>query len=294
MSGTCQELSNVLFHNFFRFNGTLKRKLYKHFSQYNTKKWDDVLNLFVSNYNHSKHSSTGFSPSELQQAALDQNEEILSIVSERLKERAMKMMKPDNLPQIYVGDKVRVTIEHTVAKEKRTLQYRKHFLINWSKEIYTVKRISAAGDWHKPQYKLVNQHGRDVPHRFYRTDLLLINVDKLVISNARRPNYNDVFNIEKHLEILHTEGPKRDIVLPSTTQVQERRTEIGRIIKPRQRLIDELLTKFIRDNTKKLKKSKVLVTTVKKPRISKTKSSGEESKTESEMSKISEKSSDDT
>lgn len=230
--------------------------------------WQDVLSLFLENYNHSKHSSTGYTPFELREAFLHDDKEILLKASQRLKQRAIKMIHKDNLPIIQVGDHVRITIEHTVAKEKRTLAYRKHFLQNWTKTIYAVTHISGGGEWHKPQYKLVDSLGNIVRHRFYRTDLLKIDIEKLVINTSKRPDFSsgDVFNRERHLGKLHKEGPQRDIVLPSKTQVEERKIEIGRIIKPRPRLIDEL----IRERGKKKPKKKQLKTTTKNMNMNKT------------------------
>jgi transposase InsO family protein len=53
-----------------RFNGTLKRKLYRHMTQFETKKWLDVLPMVAANYNSSKHSTTKAKPVDLLHAAL--------------------------------------------------------------------------------------------------------------------------------------------------------------------------------------------------------------------------------
>lgn len=50
-----------------RFNKTLKMRMWKYFTANNTRKWIDVLNQLVYNYNHSYHHSikmTSVEPSQ--------------------------------------------------------------------------------------------------------------------------------------------------------------------------------------------------------------------------------------
>ena len=47
-----------------RFNRTIKEKLFKYFSENNTRKYVDVLDLLVDQYNNAIHSSIKMTPKE--------------------------------------------------------------------------------------------------------------------------------------------------------------------------------------------------------------------------------------
>ena len=47
-----------------RFNRTIKKKMFKYFSANNTRKFVDVLDLFVDQYNNTIHSSIKMTPNE--------------------------------------------------------------------------------------------------------------------------------------------------------------------------------------------------------------------------------------
>ena len=47
-----------------RFNSTIKEKMFKYFSANNTRKYVDVLDLLVGQYNNTIHSSIKMTPKE--------------------------------------------------------------------------------------------------------------------------------------------------------------------------------------------------------------------------------------
>ena len=47
-----------------RFNRTIKEKMFKYFSANNTRKYVDILDLHVNQYNNSIHSSIKMTPNE--------------------------------------------------------------------------------------------------------------------------------------------------------------------------------------------------------------------------------------
>ena len=47
-----------------RFNRTIQQKMFKYFSANNTRKYVDVLDLLVNQYNNTIHSSIKMSPKE--------------------------------------------------------------------------------------------------------------------------------------------------------------------------------------------------------------------------------------
>ena len=54
-----------------RFNKTIKEKMFKHFSANNTRKFVDILDLLVDQYNNTIHSSINMTPKE---ASREENE----------------------------------------------------------------------------------------------------------------------------------------------------------------------------------------------------------------------------
>src|SRR6185312_8061272 len=53
-----------------RFNGTLKRTLFKLMAEHSMQKWTALLQEWVAGYNNSTHSTTGWKPNELHKAKL--------------------------------------------------------------------------------------------------------------------------------------------------------------------------------------------------------------------------------
>jgi transposase InsO family protein len=162
-----------------RFNGTLKRKLYRHMTQFETKKWLDVLPMVAANYNSSKHSTTKAKPVDLLHAALRVRESatlgegkqaregmdddidaksclranddvaLVSAARANIIKRAQKMVAKtakvvSSLPVLAVGDWVRV--ERADTKRKTT----------WSRELFQVASVSVPAETGLglPQYRL--------------------------------------------------------------------------------------------------------------------------------------------
>ena len=228
-----------------RFNGTLTRMIYRHFTQYETKKWNDVLPLFIDNYNHAKHSATGYTPDRLQQAVINSETEVLDRAREKIQKGATRMVKQPKtlLPIVDIGDHVRISA-HTMADERKQT-FRKGYLANWSQDLYVVERISTpSNEWHKPQYRLKDQTGHSLRQRFYRPDLQLVDTTALTINHHSRPDYSEgkIFNQEEHARGLSARrpGPVSRVPLPPM-QGDERKQQEPRAIRPRRRLIDELV-----------------------------------------------------
>ena len=102
---------------------------------------------------------------------------------------------------------------------------------------------SPGGEWNAPRYKVVDEDGNVIPRRYYATDLQQVNKDTLEISTEPRPNYSKepILNEEASEKALSIGGEEEKEHQLPPTQVQERRTEFGRLIKQKSRLIDELL-----------------------------------------------------
>ena len=132
---------------------TLKSRLQKYFKTNSTKKWINVLDQFVGNYNSIPHSSHGLAPQD---------------VNSENREYVYKQLYPNkNLTvvcKLKIGDKVR--------KIREKSEFEKGYTENWSEEIYIIseKRQSQAICW----YKIKTLDGGKVPGIWYYYQLNLV------------------------------------------------------------------------------------------------------------------------
>lgn len=159
-----------------RFNKTLKEKIAFTFTTYNTKGWKEGLSDIVANYNNSQHSTTGFTPNELE--AAEPGSEKVKTAGARIITKAHKMAKgKPKLPPLSVGDTVRVSHKPEIDKFKnKILKYK------FSIELYEV--ISQERNFGEPAFKLKNiETGESLGRLYYRSELLKIDPDKLDTEN---------------------------------------------------------------------------------------------------------------
>ena len=151
-----------------RFNRTLKTRMWRYFTKYQTLRYLDVLQHLVDSYNASYHRSIGMSPVEVN--VVNQEE-----VWQRLygNERASTIE-----PGLKVDDRVRI------RKAKR--QFKKGYLPNWSDEIFTVKSVHRTDP---PVYRLIDDQGSRIEGTFYEQE-----IKKVVVTKDK------VYRIEKVLQ----------------------------------------------------------------------------------------------
>jgi hypothetical protein len=233
-----------------RFNGTLKRAVFEHMSQYNTKKWNDVLPEIVRGYNASRHSATGVAPMALMDPAV--RTDLLDAARARIHAAARKRLGQSSarFAPIHVGDTVRISAR-TEAEVRRMelLGQSKGKHPNWSKELYVVTHVSepAADALTLPSYRVESSDGDPIPQRFYRNDLQKIDPDALMVNEAARPDYSHgaIFNQEAHLRRIQTtrqsraaeqrpQRKSRSPALSSPRPARRRRSRRGRPAKDRQ------------------------------------------------------------
>ena len=101
-----------------RFNSTFKRKIFKYFSANNTRKYVDVLNLLVDQYNNTIQSSIKMIPKE---ASRKENEN-----------KVWKNLYPEFggktlAPKFSIGDNVRITKKRDTLNDgrKRFFKFKK-------------------------------------------------------------------------------------------------------------------------------------------------------------------------
>jgi len=149
-----------------RWNKTLKTLMWKEFSFRGSYKWIDILQDMVTQYNETKHHTTGMKPSDVTHA----HENRLKKIFERRKRPQPKK------PKFKVGDKVRV------SKFKHVFE--KSFTPNFTTEIF---EISAVKSTNPVTYRLKDYQDQPIQGGFYEEELTSV-------------KYPDVYLVEKVLK----------------------------------------------------------------------------------------------
>jgi hypothetical protein len=163
-----------------RFNRTLKNKIWKHFTEEQTRNWVDVLDEIVNKYNNTKHSTIGMKPI---QARKPVNEGKIMLF-EKLREEIPKESKH----KFKVGDMVRI------SRVKGTFE--KGFLPNWSTEVF---KIVKSLNTRPKTYKIEDYNGETLEGSFYAQELLKTEVP-------------DIYLVEKILQTKTVHGQKQYLV----------------------------------------------------------------------------------
>lgn len=153
-----------------RFNGTLKRALFKRMALQRNKRWVDVLDDTVKFYNESKHSGHGQRPTVVLNRWLAGDQVFIEQVSQRNQEVAEKRISTIVYPQIRRGDWVRKRTNLTGA-ERKALTFRKSTKPNWTVELFQVWEVGRNG-----KIYLVNDS-----RPYSRNQLFLVDRQKLKV-----------------------------------------------------------------------------------------------------------------
>ena len=132
---------------------TLKGRLEKYFWKNKTKRYMEILQQVVDNYNHTPHRSIGMAPIKVNRSNIDQ------VFKKLYKDYPIKKD-----PRLRVGDKVRIARLKSI--------FEKGYTRRWSLEIYTV--ISAKSKGGVDYYKVSDQSGNILPRQRYYFELNLV------------------------------------------------------------------------------------------------------------------------
>ena len=137
---------------------TLKGRIEKYLWQNKTKRYIDVLQSIVDNYNKTHHRSIGMAPVEVNRSNTEQ------VFKKLYKDYALQ-----SDPRLQVGDKVRIARLKTI--------FEKGYTRRWSLELYSI--ISAKSRGGIDSYKVADQYGNVLPRQRYYYELNLVkrNVD---------------------------------------------------------------------------------------------------------------------
>ena len=168
-----------------RWIRTMKEKMFKYFTDYNTNKYIDVLPDLVEDYNNTVHSSTKLSPTD---ASKEKNELKVwrNLYPDRYKTSRLN-------PKFSVGDEVRIT------KKKKVFE--KGYTTRWTEEIFTIKEIR---ETNPITYKLEDLQGEEIKGTFYepelqKTEQQIFRIEKIIKkekgkSLVKWKGYSDKFN----------------------------------------------------------------------------------------------------
>ena len=137
-----------------RFNRTLKSRMYKYFTDHQTKKWVKVLDQLVSGYNNTYHRSIGMTPI---QASDPKSEDLVWYTL-----YGSYLSAEYGTPKFNIGDTVRI------SKYKNV--FAKGYLPNYTRELFRVKQIIFGP---VIVYTLEDLSGKDIEGTFYEQELSL-------------------------------------------------------------------------------------------------------------------------
>ena len=136
-----------------RFNRTLKGRMYKYFSAKNTRRWIDVLDKLVKNYNTSYHTSIKMTPTE----ALDREGDVRNNLY------GVPNVHKKSKPKFVVGSRVRIS--------KYKTKFNRGYTPNFTNEIFTVVEVL---DTSPVTYKLKDSENEPIIGSFYNEELSLV------------------------------------------------------------------------------------------------------------------------
>jgi hypothetical protein len=136
-----------------RFNRTLKQKMWRKFTEFNTHNWLDMLDKLIDEYNKSYHRSIKMRPVDVSK----QNEKQ---VHKNLYPGGGSRGGESKRPKFGVGDKVRI------SKHKGIFE--KGYTFNWSEEVFNVTEVMPTNP---TVYKIADQLKTALKGTFYDHEL---------------------------------------------------------------------------------------------------------------------------
>ncbi|KAG1666595.1 putative uncharacterized transposon-derived protein F54H12.3 [Nymphon striatum] len=153
-----------------RWNRTMKEKMWKYFSANSTRKYIDVLDEMVKNYNNTIHRSIKMTPLEASK----------KINEKKVLKNLYPLEEICEKPTFSIGDKIRIT------KKKKTFE--KGYTPRWTEEVFFITDIQNTTP---VTYKIADYNEEEVKGTFYKQELQKTN--------------QDIFRIEK---IIKKKGNK--------------------------------------------------------------------------------------
>lgn len=150
-----------------RFNRTLKSKMFKYFTHMDTKKWIDVLDDLVFNYNNSYHRSIKMTPTE---GSKKKNEKTVY-------KTLFPVIHFKSKPKFKIGDRVRIT--------KKRKSFNKGYLPNFTNELFIISKVLKTNPI---TYKIRDMSNEEIIGSFYEPEMVKYNTDMYEIEKVLKEN----------------------------------------------------------------------------------------------------------
>ncbi len=184
-----------------RFNGTLKRIIYRYMSHQGLTPdqfTQPMLNELVKNYNTSKHSITNFEPESIHSGRTTPLKKVkIKATRQEIRDRGVKIIKEGQhrFPPIRVSNYVRLSKNTDPQWRKRTSLKGYSYEPQWFADLYEVVSISKPTRIRESQYTLKNENGTVLKRKFIRKDLMIVNKNNLI----KNESVDDKYEVEKIL-----------------------------------------------------------------------------------------------
>ena len=165
-----------------RFNRTLKSRMYKYFTEHETRKWIDVIQKIIEGYNNSYHSTIKMTPTEASNAK--QSETVWWNIY------GAYITADYGVPHFKVGQTVRISKYKSV--------FEKGYIPNFTEEYFKIRQVIIGNP---TVYKLKDLKEEDVSGIFYESEL-----------SAYNPSNDTEYKIEKVLGKKTLQGKKYILV----------------------------------------------------------------------------------
>ena len=190
-----------------RVQGHVKQLLARYMTANNTRRWFNVLDKIVTNYNSNVQRITKQTPHD---ALFTRDADKSKEVYDRIRAKAQKTIDATGRvqPKLAVGDFVRVSRIATDANERKLDlqgQRKPKSAVNYTKELYKVvhiRKINTASVNPMHQYKLETHDGKPISKWFNRNQLLKTVSGENVIKSEKIDR--DIHTIEEEKPIHHT------------------------------------------------------------------------------------------
>ena len=161
-----------------RFNRTLKKRMFAYFTAKGTRKYIDILDDLVNNYNSSHHRTIKMCPKDVNK---DNENEVYANIYQNTSAKTIQNT------DIKPGDKVRVQYKHK--------PFDKGYYPNWTDEIFTVERSKSADN--RIVFRIKDYSGEILEQIFYPEELQkitenLYRIEK-VIKRRKRKGIKEVY-----------------------------------------------------------------------------------------------------
>ena len=169
-----------------RFIRTLKNKIYKHMTSIWKNVYIDNLADIVNKYNYTYHSTIKMKPVDVKSSTY------IDFNKQNDKEDA----------KFEVGDLVRITKYKNI--------YAKGYILNWTKEMFVIKRVKNTVPW---TYVISDLNGEEIVGTFYEKKLQISNQKEFRIEKTVKRKDNKLYVRQKGYDNFLNSGVDKNVIV---------------------------------------------------------------------------------